>query len=236
MVVALIVACIPFAVSPRVAAETSSSTNYKVTETEFGASSNAEMCKGQFCTRSSIGNIASGTSGTASFGPDTPDTPTLEVIVASGAEPSYLGVLTPEQTATKTMIVKVRSYLSDGYFLQIAGKSPTYNGHSLATPSSPTASTPGTEQFGINAVANTQPVVFGANAVQVPSGEFSFGQVETDYATANRYMYQNGGTVARSLTASGETDYTISMIINVANNTPAGHYATNFSAVVIPMY
>lgn len=233
---ALVVASISLAAAPVALAETSSSPNYKVTETEFGSSSNAEVCKGQYCTRSSIGSITAGTSGSATFGPDTPEYPTLEVIVAAGPEPSHLGVLTPEQTAVKTMIVKVRSYLSDGYFLQIAGKPPTYNGRSLATPSSPTASTPGTEQFGINAVANTVPTNFGANPVQVPSNEFSFGEVLPSYATANQYMYQDGGTVGRSLTASGQTDYTISMIINVANNTPAGHYSTEFSAVVIPMY
>lgn len=233
--VALVVACIPFVFAPFAAAETSSSANYKVTETEFGSSSSAEVCKGQYCTRASIGTIA-GNSGTATFGPDTPGVPTLEVIVEPGPEPSYLGVLRTDQSATRTMIVKVRSYLSDGYFLQIAGKPPTNSGRSLATPSSPTASTPGTEQFGINAVANTAPAIFGANPVQVPSSEFSFGEVLPNYATANQYMYQNGGTVARSLTASGQTDYTISMIINVANNTPAGLYSTEFSAVVIPMY
>ncbi len=234
--VALAVACIPFALAPFAAAETSSSPNFKVTETEFGSSSSAEVCKGAYCTRSFVGNMVAGTSGTATFGPITPDVPTLDVIVAAGPEPSHLGVLTPEQTAVKTMIVKVRSYLSDGYYLQIAGNAPTYSGHSLATPSVPTASTPGTEQFGINAVANTVPATFGANPIQVPSSEFSYGEVLPSYATPNQYMYQPGGTVARSLVASGQTDYTISMIINVANNTPAGYYSTEFSAVVIPMY
>jgi hypothetical protein len=186
--------------------------------------------------RGSIGNMVAGTSGTASFGPITPDVPTLEVIVAAGPEPSHLGVLTTEQTATKTMTVKVRSYLSNGYFLQIAGKAPTYSGHSLTALGSPTAAAPGTEQFGINAVANTSPANFGADPVQVPSSEFSYGTVEPNYSTPNLYMYQPGGTVARSLVASGQTDYTISMIINVANNTPAGLYSTEFSAVVIPMY
>lgn len=231
---ALVAACISFAIAPHVAAETSSSPNFKVTETEFGASSGDEVCHGQYCTRTSIGDMASGTSGTATFGSGTPDEPLLEVIVEAGT--SYLGTLTPEQTATKTMLVKVRSYQSNGYLLQIAGKAPNYSGHTLASPSSPVASTPGTEQFGINAVANTSPSTFGANPVQVPSGEFSFGEVEANYNQTNKYMYQNGATVARSLTASGRTDYTISMIINVANSTPAGLYTTDFSAVVVPLY
>ena len=232
----LVVACFCVAMAPQVSAETSSSPNFTVTETEFGSGSTSDVCHGQYCVRGSIGSMVSGTSGTASFGPITPDVPTLDVIVEPGPESSDVGVLTTEATATRTMIVKVRSYLSDGYQLQIAGQPPTYNGSSLATPSSPAASTSGTEQFGINAVANTAPVTFGADPVQVPSSEFSYGQVRPNYATANQYMYQPGDTVARSTVASGQTDYTISMIINVANSTPAGRYASVFSAVVVPLY
>ncbi len=237
LAIALLVAFIPFALSPVVSAETSSSPNFTVTETEFGSGSSAETCKGQYCTRGSIGSMVAGTSGAASFGPITPDVPTLEVIVETPSQ-GYLGVLSTEQPAIKTMTVKVRSYQSNGYQLQIAGNAPSYSGHTLATLSSPTASAPGTEQFGINAAANNLPNVgsFGAAAVQVPSSEFSYGQVESNYATPNQFMYQPGGTVARSLVASGQTDYTISMIINVANNTPAGLYTTDFSAVVVPMY
>ncbi len=232
---ALVVACVPFALAPAALAETSSSANYQVTETEFGSSSNAEVCQNGICTRASLGSI-SGNSGTATFGPDTPDVPTLEVIVEPGPEDSYRGVLTTESTATRTMVVKVRSWLSEGYIMQITGQPPTYSGRSLATPSSPTASAPGTEQFGINAVANTSPISFGANPVQQPSSDFSYGQVNANYSTANQYMYQSGATVAHSTVASGQTDYTISMIINVADSTPSGLYSTTFSAVIVPMY
>jgi len=229
----LVVASLSFVAAPRVVAETSSSTNYKVTETEFGSNSSSEACSGTYCSQVSLGGMAAGRSGTATFGTITPDQPALEVIVEPGT--SYLGVLTPQQTATKTMVVKVRSYLSDGYLLQIAGSPLRYSGHTMATTGSPAASAPGTEQFGINAVANTTPNV-GANLVQVPSGDFAYGQIEPNYATPNQFMYQDGATVARSLTASGQTDYTISMIINISDKTPAGRYASDFSAVVVPMY
>lgn len=148
---------------------------------------------------------------------------------------SDLGVLTTEQTATKTTSIKIRSYLSGGYVLQILGSPPTYAGHTLATPSTPTASVKGTEQFGINAVDNTAPVI-GANLVQVPDTTTSFGVVNSNYATPNVFMYNSGDVVAHSPTASGETDFTISMILNISNVTPAGHYSGDFSAVVIPVY
>lgn len=217
-----------------VVAEISTSPNYQMTETQFNAGTSLNSCSGNYCAQATLGSMGTGSTGTAQFGPITPDRPALEVIVEPGT--SYLGVLTPEDTATKTMIVKVRSYLSNGYFLQITGSPLKYGSHTLATPGSPTASVAGTEQFGINAVANTAPRELGANPVQVPSSDFAYGEVLASYATPNQYMYQSGDTVARSLTASGQTEYTISMIINVAANTPAGLYTSDFSAVVIPMY
>jgi len=216
----------------------SSSPNYQVTETEFGATSANETCSGQYCARASIGDVTGGSDSkssgsSATFGSITSDEPLLEVIVDPGE--SNLGTLTTEQTATKTMVVRIRNYLSNGYVLQITGNAPKYGNHTLATPSTPTASDPGTEQFALNAADNSTPNV-GASPVQVPSNEFSFGEVEDDYKTANLFQYISGDVVARSTQASGQTDYTISMIVNISNATPAGHYSGDFSAVVIPFY
>jgi hypothetical protein len=219
-------------------ATTSSSNNYQVVETEFGAGSSLESCSDEYCARTIMGSLAVGGSAsgeqTAEFGPITEDQPAIDVIIEAGQD-SDLGVLTTTSTATATMTVKVRNYLSNGYVMQIVGDSPTYSGHALATPLAPTASAQGTEQFAINAVANTTPSV-GASPVQVPSGDFSFGTVEPGYGTPNEFQYTNGDVVGRSLSETGRTDYTISMIINVAGSTPAGRYSGNFTAVVIPGY
>lgn len=219
------------------AQSTSESNNYQASELQFGSGSNLDSCSASFCARATIGDAVSGVSKgektTATFGPVTPDEPLLEVIVETG--PSDLGNLTTERTATKVMKVKVRSYLSDGYMLQIVGDPPKYGNHKLNAPATPVASQPGKEQFAINAVANTTPNI-GANPIQVPSGEFSFGDVTDNYKTPNLFKYTSGQVVGRSLTESGQTDYTISMIINVANSTPAGHYSGDFAAVVIPEY
>jgi len=172
---------------------------------------------------------------TAKFGSisATDSDPLLEVIVDSGA--SNLGTLTTESTAYKSMTVRVRTYLSDGYVLQIVGNPPKYGDHTLATPTTPTSALPGTEQFGINATTNTTPNV-GADPLQVPSSQTSFGVVNDNYKLANKFQYISGDEVARSESESGRTDYTISMIVNVSNSTPAGHYTGDFSAVVIPVY
>lgn len=209
-----------------------------MTESQFGVGSNRESCSGQYCARTSIGDVTSGGSSkspnvTTAFGPVTPDEPLLEVIVDPGV--SNLGDLTTEETASKTMTVRIRNYLSEGYTLQITGDPPSYKGHKLKTNTTPTAAAPGTEQFGINAAANTTPSV-GASPLQVPSNEFSFGEVNAAYSTPNLFKYSSGDIVARSETESGRTDYTISMIVNIANSTPAGHYNGEFSAVVVPIF
>lgn len=220
-----------------VVATTSSSTSYQVTETEFGASSTAQNCSTQYCAQATIGDMAAGSSASsryaAKFGTITSGDPLLEVIVTAGA--SDLGVLSAESTVTKTTTVQVRNYLSGGYTLQIVGNPPKYRGHTLATPSIPTASTPGTEQFAINASANTTPNV-GAAPVQVPSTQTSFGVVNDNYRTPNLFKYTSGEVVAHSNSESGRTDYTISTIVNISNATPAGHYSGDYAAIVVPVY
>ena len=221
-----------------VSAQTSQSPNFELSEPEFGAGSALETCSGKYCAKASIGDISAGDtsspSNRATFGSITSDSdPLLEVIIEPGG--SNLGVLSTTKTATKETVVKIRTYLSDGYTLQIVGDPPKYQNHTLASSSSPFASSAGTEQFGINLVANSTPNI-GADVVQTPSGDFSFGYVTAQYATTNQFSYQNGDVVARSDSESGQTDYTISMIINVANSTPAGHFSSDFAAVVIPAF
>jgi hypothetical protein len=219
-------------------AQSANSSHYSVSETEFGAGSTAQTCSSAYCSTASIGGLTGSSSSTsanysASFGPITGSDPMLEVIVNPGT--SDLGNFDSSHTSTTTTIVKIRNYLSSGYVLQIMGDPPKYGNHTLNTPTTPTASSPGTEQFGINLAANTTPSV-GATPVQVPSGSFSFGVVNTGYDTANQFKYVNGDTIAHSPSQSGETDYTISMIVNISSLTPAGHYSGDFSAVVIPVY
>lgn len=225
-------------VSHDVRAVSSQSTNYNASEIQFGAGSSLETCSGQYCASASIGGVVSGEANSPSqklsFGDiATNSDPLLEMIIEPGT--SDLGVLSQTQTSSKTVIVKVRTYLSDGYTMQINGSAPTYNGHALTPLSSPTASLAGTEQFGINLADNTTPDV-GAAPAQVPSDDFSFGEATDDYNTANLFKYSSGDVVASSLSESGQTDYTISMIINISSKTPAGHYTSDFSAVVVPVF
>lgn len=218
-----------------VMAAQSSSDSYKVIQTGFGPGTTRKSCSGQYCSKVSIGDWAVGTSessgSAAKFSP-LGGHPELQVIVEPGM--ADVGKLTTETTATKTMAVKIRTNLSSGYVLKIIGQPPAYQGHELLTPSTPTASSSGTEQFALNAVANTTPLI-GAGPTYVPESQ-TFGIVANGYNQANKFQYQSGDVVAQSGSKPGQTNYTISMIVNIANTTPAGHYSSDFAAVVIPTF
>lgn len=215
-------------------ANTSTSPNYQITETQFGNSSTIDGCSEEFCSAQvSIGNDLAAGPSTATFEDITVNEPFIEVIIEAGD--SNLGVLSLQNTATKTMGVKVRSYLSEGYGLQIHGEPPRFGDHTLAAMTTPGIPRAGTEQFGLNVVANTTPAV-GVNPVQVPDNGTVFGVAADGYNTPNFYKYVSGETVARSTTESGRTDYIISMIVNIGGNTPAGDYTTDFMAMVVPAF
>lgn len=213
-------------------AQTSSSQNYQMVESQFGNTGGLESCSSEYCATVSIGND-SGSSGTVpEFGEAQYSEPMLEMIVIPGQ--SSLGDLTTERTGSKVMQVKIRNFLTGGYRLMIVGDAPKYGNRTLNTLATPTTSQTGKEQFGINVVANTTPVV-GANPILQGGGDGS-ALVTSNYNTANRFMYASGQTIAETTTNSGGAEFTISMIVNISNSTPAGRYASDFSAVVLPYF
>lgn len=238
-IVATGVLCVVFAgtVSAAAPESSSSSPNYMITEVQFGAGSSINDCSENYCANTSLGDTAAGLMESSNFraqaGGATTSEPLLEVAASGGF--ANLGTLDPTRTSTLSMTVSVRNYLTGGYVVQITGEPPGYESHRLASLEEPTFSNPGVEQFGINLVANKSPEV-GANPVQVPSSDISFGQVADNYAMPDKFMYKDGDIVAYSKTDSGRTDYTISMILNISNATPKGWYISVFSAVVAPSY
>ncbi len=220
-------------VSGRVLAQ-SSSDNYQMVESQFGNASSNESCSSEYCASVSIGNDTGGSSAVApEFGEANYSEPLLEMIVIPGE--SNLGDLTTETTGSKIMQVQIRNYLTGGYRLQILGDAPKYGTRKLFTPTTPTDSRPGTEQFGINLVANTTPSK-GANPTVQPGGGDATSLVLSDYKIQNKFMYISGQTVAETTTNTGGADYTVTMIVNISNSTPAGKYNSDFAAVLTPYF
>jgi len=176
---------------------------------------------------------------------DTNDQPYLQFIVTSSS--TNLGTLSTSSVATATGTFSVRDYLSQGYIVETASPPPSNGTHNLSPLSAASLSSPGTEQFGMNLVANTSPVL-GANPVQFPSSVFSFGtvtagapgpngsSVAVGYDTANYFKYNSGDVIAASNQSSGQTNYTISYITNISSTTPGGAYTFNQVLIALPTY
>lgn len=216
----------------------SSSTNYRLEESYFGIGGELEATSPNYRAQQSggetgVGNI-NGNNYQANAGFNTKEEPYLEVSVTGGN--TDLGDLSPSSTSTTTSTFYVRAYLASGYSVVIASDPPTYGSEQIDPISTPSAPTTGTEQFGINLRANTNPTTFGADPSHSPDGSFSFGYAAPGYNTANLYKYDKGDVIAQSDSSSGRTDYTISYIYNIGPLSPAGTYIFVQDLVVIGTY
>jgi hypothetical protein len=215
-----------------VSAQQSSSSNYQINEAFFGTGGELQACSGSFCAKQSAGELTVGNSKSGNYqiwgGFNTNREPSLVMIVET---PSVdLGVLDIGTTRMGQAKFTVLSYLASGYVVQTWGGTPKITTHSLVPMGAGATSATGTEQFGINLVANSSPQSIGAAPQQdpdFPTDPFGFGEVAASYGTANQYHYSDGEIIARSLQSSGTTRYTISYLANMSPVTPAGTYTMN---------
>ncbi len=206
-----------------VLADSLKSTNYQFTEQSLGASGLVGSQSANYKSDSAIGILGLNTSASTNIqinaGNITTGDPSLTFIVSSANV--VFGNFSAGTASTATATFSVLDYTSYGYIVQIIGNPPSYGSHTISAMSSAGPSVSGSEQFGINVVANTSPVSLGANP---DNGSFGFGQAATGYNTANSYKYISGDTIALGPKSSGTTNYTISYIINVNALTPGGDY------------
>ncbi len=229
-----LVASLLFLTATTAFAQQSSSSNYQINEAFFGTGGELNACSGnQYCAKQSAGELTVGnTKGTAyqaQAGFNTDRTPWVEATITKSSVD--LGAISASTTGFDYAAFTVKSYLAHGYVVQIAGTAPKNGAHEIMPMAAGGASSPGTEQFGLNLRDNTAPNI-GANPVQQPDGTFSFGTYATGYGTVDSFRYVDGAVIAESASSSGYTDYTISYIMNIAGITPGGTYTTNQSIVV----
>jgi hypothetical protein len=217
----------------------STSTNYKVEESFFGTGGELDASSTNYKAKQSAGEMTVGNSASANYqfqgGFNTTDTPLLEVAVNGGTYD--MGVLDISSTGNVTATFTVRNYLSSGYVVRLNGQAPTdsVSGHSLTSLSTASSSVPGTEQFGVNLVDNGNPDI-GSNPAQVPDSTYSFGTPVAGYDTGNLFKFVDGDTIAMSPKSSGQTNYALSIIANVARSTPSGQYGGHLDLQVIPTF
>lgn len=202
------------------------SAHFEVDESFLGGSGLTQSSSNNYQEGESIGDTGIGNSASSHYqlnsGYTTTNDPALSFAInTSGAN---FGNFSASTASVATSTFQVSNYTSYGYVVQIVGTAPTNGSHTLTAMSTTAPSQTGIEQFGINLVANTSPVSFGAN----PNlGQFGAGSAAANYNTPNNFRYVSGETIALASQSSGVTTYTISYVANVGSLTPGGQYNSN---------
>ncbi len=206
-----------------------SSQNYRINVDSINIGG-GKQASGNYRNENTAGEIATGISSSISYKMsagyqamwDYP--PGLAFVISDNT--ADLGILSIIGASTDTTSFSVSTNAVGGYVVCISGDTLTLNvgGHDIDALTGQTASSPGTEQFGINLVANSNPSV-GAN----PSG--GRGVAASDYDTANQFKYVSGDTIASADIYSQNTDFIISYLGNMSNATAAGNYRTNLTLI-----
>jgi len=224
-----------------------SSTNYKSNEVFFGTGGDNSQDSSAYSASVSAGSLGVGNGSSANFqaysGFLTPNEPFLSMVINTPTV--NLGTLSTSTTATGLATFQVTAYVDSGYTVVTMSQPPSYTSGAGSHTLSGMAlggSSFGTEQFGMNLVANTSPATFGAAPASQPAG-FATGQASAGYNSSNNYKYSAGDTIACSGSSGSCTGsgwgailYTISYIANISPFTPAGSYSVNQDLVVVATF
>ena len=137
-----------------------------------------------------------------------------------------MGDLSPNSTLTAQSQMAVGTNASAGFAITINGTPPAAGMNVIDSPAAPTESKPGSNQFGINLVANNAPAV-GSD----PEGTWANAVPAVDYAVPNRYKFVSGDVVAYSPNVSLMKKFTVSYIFNSHPDLRAGVYSTTVTYI-----
>lgn len=143
-----------------------------------------------------------------------------------GGNNTDLGDLFPEITAATSSQMAVGTNASNGFVITVNGPTVEAGTHIIPALTTPTVSAAGNNQFGINLVENSDPVV-GSD----PDGAFTNAVVMPNYDTPNEFMYKDGDVVAEAPGVSLVRRFTVSYIINNAPNLHPGVYTTTITYI-----
>jgi hypothetical protein len=199
--------------------------NYQIFADGFMYAGDSDLNSANYMMVAGGGEIGMGLSDSANYSlragtPAIDREPAIGITVSS--DRVDLGVLSSSVTASKTNTIQAFSNSHGGYVLKVYGQTLTANTETItAIGASAQASALGTEQFGINLVANTIPLI-GANPT------LRSAVLDADYGTVNQFAFANNDTVATSNKPSID-DFTVSYIANIAGGTAAGLYQTTIT-------
>ncbi len=230
-VLVILLALLPLSVY----AEQLQSPNYILDESAVGTSDMSQSSSASYTGTNATGSLSVGNASSNSYNisTGTKTTPDPALTFSMDDYSADFGSFSATIPTTTTTSFSVTNYTSYGYVAQIVGNAPSNGTHTITAMSTTGASIAGTEQFGINLVANTSPAAFGAN---LNNHQFGFGQIAPNYSTTNQFRYVSGETIALAPKSSGKTTYTVSYLINVSSITPGGQYASDQIIIVTGTY
>ena len=117
-----------------------------------------------------------------------------------------------------------------GYNVFATGTTMTSGNNTISSMSLPTASLPGTSQFGINLRANLIPAV-GQDPVGLGTGVPS-----ANYNIPNRFIYNDGDNISSSPLPSNYNRMTVSYLVNVPKIQPPGIYSTTITYIAVVQF
>ncbi len=162
---------------------------------------------------------------------------------ATAGNVTFNQLFSPTATATATSQMAASTNANHGYAITVNGTTLTSGTNSITAMTTATTSIIGSPQFGMNLEVNTTPAV--GTALTPTSGTTAgsnyTGLPLAGYNTANTFKFNTGDTVANSSSTgtNGPTDaqiYTVSYIVNVPGNQPAGTYTTTLTYICTATY
>jgi len=169
---------------------------------------------------------------------------------ATAGTVDFSTLFTPTAASTATSQMAASTNANHGYVITVNGSTLQSGSSSIAPMSTAGTSVNGTSQFGLNLVANTTATSTPAvgQAITPASDPSSTpqdydGQALTNYNKPDTFAYVSGANIANSgdnsAAAPAGTDlqiYTVSYIVNVPGNQPAGTYTTTLTYICTPTF
>ncbi len=137
-----------------------------------------------------------------------------------------MGQLSPTSTLSAQSQMAVGTNASGGFAITANGTPMSAGINTIESLSSPTESKQGSNQFGINLVAND-----ALGLGEDPEGEWANAVSSPDYSLPNRFKYVSGDVVAYSPNVSLMKKFTVSYIVNSQPNLRAGVYTTTITYI-----
>lgn len=138
-----------------------------------------------------------------------------------------LGQFSTTRASSGQLQMALNTNAPDGYTIRVQGQTMTSGNNTIPALVSMAPSAPGTNQFGINLRANTNPAS-GSNPVGPGTG-----QPVAAYGQPNAYKYGSGDVVATGTSYEDYRKYTVTYLVNINRSQPPGVYSSSFSYIAL---